>query len=204
MNNQRLLNIISIIAVPFFILGLLISLLFAWLFGNFDINIDPISDLGSINCSPFPIIMNGTFILTSIVLSFFFFKLYKVVNKNIRESSSKYRTLYHYSSYLGFLLIVIMLISLFITGIINVDISRDAHNICTIFVFIPLIFGEVIIGFLLIILNIVEKYISILMAFGHLSVSLLYFFIHTPLLEWFFFLILITWALPLSLKISKF
>jgi len=204
MDNQRLLNVFTIIAIPLFILGLLISLLYASLLGNFDINIHPISDLGSINCSPFPIFMNGTFILTSIVLSFFFFKLHTVVNKNIRESASKFKTLYHYSSNFGFLLISIMLISLFITGIINVDISRDVHNICTIFVFIPLIFGEIIIGSLLIVLKIVEKYISILMAFGHLSVSLLYFFIHTPLLEWFFFLILITWALPLSLKISKF
>ncbi|MFW9773716.1 MAG: hypothetical protein ACFFFB_23730 [Candidatus Heimdallarchaeota archaeon] len=204
MNNQRLLNFITIIAVPFFILGLIVSLLFASLFGNFDINIHPISDLGSINRSPFPVFMNGTLILTSIVLAFFFFKLYIIVKKNIRVSSSKFRILYHYSSYFGFLLIIIMLISLFITGIINVDISREFHNICTIFVFIPLIFGEIIIGALLFVLNIVKKYISILMAFGHLLVSLLYFFIHTPLLEWFFFLILITWALPLSLKISKF
>ncbi|MFX1498101.1 MAG: hypothetical protein ACFFBH_11285 [Promethearchaeota archaeon] len=203
MNNQRILNIFTIIAVPFFILGLIVSLLFATIFGNFDINKYPISDLGSINCSPFPIFMNATFIVTPIILTFFFFKLYLIVTKNIKVSFSKYKVLYHYSSELGFSLIGVMLVSLFITGIINVDLSRDLHNFCTIFVFIPLIFGELIIGSILLVLNIVKKWISILMAFGHLSVSLLYFFIQTTWLEWFFFLILLTWGIPLSLKIAK-
>jgi hypothetical protein len=202
--KDRLLNILTLIAVPFFIMGLMVSLLLAGLIGNFDIYKHPISDLGSINCSPLPFFMNGTFIVSPIILSFFFFKLFTVVDKSVKDSVSKYKRLYQFSSGLGFFLIGIMLISLFITGLINVDLSRDLHNICTMFVFIPLIFGELIIGSILIILDIVEKWISILMAFGHLSVSLLYFFIHTVLLEWFFFLILLSWALPLSLKISKF
>ena len=198
MRTQHLLNILTIVAIPFFISGLIISLFIASFFGSYNITTHPMSDLGSFARSPYPFLMNITLIASSIILIFYFFNLFKIVSK-----AAKKKNIYSYSCYLGFILIGIMIIALFITGVINVDISRDVHDICTIFVFVPLIFGELIIGLIIIALHIFEKYISVLMSFGHLTVSFLYFFVHTPLLEWVFFLILISWGIPLSIKIIQ-
>jgi len=198
MNWQRVINIFTLIAIPLFILGLVISLLFAIFLGDYRLHVNPISELGSILVTPYPFIMNGTFVLSSFFLSFYFFNLYKVV-----LNYSKDNKFYKKIANLGFFLISIMIISLIFAGMITVDMSRDLHNLSTVFVFVPLIFGEFIIGVLILRLKIFKRYISILMAFGHLIVSLLYFFVHTPMLEWMMFVILLSWGMPLSIEIIK-
>ncbi|MFW9937974.1 MAG: hypothetical protein ACFFD5_10015 [Candidatus Thorarchaeota archaeon] len=197
-NRQKIVNIFTLLAIPLFILGLVVSLIFATFLGNYRLHINPISELGSILVTPYPFIMNGTFVLSSFFLSFYFFNLYKVVIKY-----SQYSKFYKNIANLGFLLILIMIISLIFAGMITVDMSRGLHNLCTVFVFVPLIFGEFIIGVLILKLKIFKKYISILMAFGHLIVSLLYFFVHTPMLEWMMFVILLSWGMPLSIEMIK-
>lgn len=198
MNWQRVINIFTLIAIPLFILGLVISLLFAIFLGDYRLNVNPISELGSILVTPYPFIMNGTFVLSSFFLSFYFFNLYKVV-LNYSKDNKFYKKITNF----GFFLISIMIISLIFAGMITVDMSRDLHNLSTVFVFVPLIFGEFIIGVLILRLKIFKRYISILMAFGHLIVSLLYFFVHTPMLEWMMFVILLSWGMPLSIEIIK-
>lgn len=198
MNDKKLMNIFTLIAIPFFILGLLISMLVAYFFGTYNVNIHPISELGSTICTPYPIIMNATFILSAFFLSFYFFNLYKIVSEVTKNSR-----FYYSLSNLGFSLIMIMLIGLICSAIISVDISRDIHNLFTVLVFVPLLFGELIIGLVILKLNIFQRYLAIIMAFGHIIVSLLYFFVHTPLLEWLMFFILLMWGAPLSMKMFK-
>jgi len=198
MNNRKLMNVFTLIAIPFFILGLLISMLVAFFFGTYDLNINPISELGSTICTPYPIIMNVTFILSAFFLSFYFIKLYKIVSEVTKNSR-----FYSNFSNLGFSLILVMLIGLVCSAIISVDISRVIHNLFTIVVFVPLLFGELIIGLIILKLKIFQRYLAIIMAFGHIIVSLLYFFIHTPLLEWMMFFILLMWGAPLSIRMIK-
>jgi hypothetical protein len=198
MDTKRVINLFTLLAIPLFILGFLISMIFAVLLGNYNPNINPISELGSILVTPYPFIMNGTFLYSSFFLTFYFFNLYRYVSKH-----SKDNRFFNFVAKFGFFLIIIMLVSLIFAGVITVDMSRDLHNICTVFVFVPLIFGEFFIGVLIIKLKIFNKYISIIMAFGHIIVSLLYFFVHTPLLEWMMLFILLSWGLPLSIEMVK-
>jgi len=198
MNIQKLTNIFTLIAIPFFILGLVMSMIVAFFFGNFDINVNPMSELGSIITTPYPIIMNGTLILSSFFLSFYFYNLYIMVSKSARN----YKNINNLSK-IGFFLIIIMLVGLICSGIISVDISRDIHNLCTVIVFVPLLFGELTIGVIILKLKLFHKFLSGLMAFGHIIVSLLFFFVHTPLLEWLMFFILLPWGMPLSIKMIK-
>lgn len=198
MDYKRVINIFTLIAIPLFILGFFVSMIFAVFLGNYNPNINPISELGSILVTPYPFIMNLTFLYSSFFLSFYFYKLYKFVS-----NYSKDNRFFNFVANFGFLLIIIMLVSLIFAGVITVDMSRDLHNLCTVFVFVPLIFGEFFIGVLIFKLKIFKRYISILMSFGHLIVSLLYFFVHTPLLEWMMLVILLSWGLPLSIEMVK-
>jgi hypothetical protein len=180
------------------LLGLIIALIFAYLLGDYDIFFNTISELGSFNSTPFPIIMNGTFMISPIFLSFFFIKLFKIVFNYVREHK-KFRNLILFA----FSLFGIMNIAFFLTGIFNVDISRLYHNICASLVFVPLLVGQIIVGIVIFIQRIFNPYISILMIFGQALASILYFIIQSPLLEWIIFFVLLTWGVPLSIKMIK-
>ena len=192
------MNVLTILAIPLFLLGLIIALIFAYLLGNYNIFLNTISELGSFNATPFPIIMNGTFMISPIFLSFFFIKLFKIVFNYVREHKRLKNTIVFAFSLFG-----IMNIAFFLTGIFNVDISRLYHNICASFVFIPLLIGEVIVGIVILIQKIFHPYISVLMIFGQALASILYFIIQSPLLEWIIFFVLLTWGVPLSIKMVK-
>jgi len=196
--NNNIINIFTLIAIPFFLLGLIIALIPAFLTGNYNITSNSISELGSSVYTPYPMIMNITFMLSPILLSFFFFKLYKIISKFVKDHK-----IFNNLSILGFSLFGLMNIGFFFAGIFNVDFSRLLHNISTIFVFIPLLVGEIIIGIIILIHQIAHKYIAVLMIFGQLSVSFLYFILQTPLLEWIIFFVLLLWGLPLSIKIIR-
>jgi len=198
MTVNKVINIFTLIAIPFFLLGLIVALIPAFLTGNYNITSNSISELGSILYTPFPGIMNATFIISPIFLSFYFVKLFKIVYKYVKDHKT-----FNNLSIAGFSLFGIMNIGFFFAGIFNVDISRLLHNISTIFVFIPLLAAEIIIGSIILIHNITHKYIAVLMIFGQLFMSFLYFILQTPLLEWLIFFVLLLWGLPLSIKIIR-
>ncbi|MFX0058300.1 MAG: hypothetical protein ACFE8J_08380 [Candidatus Heimdallarchaeota archaeon] len=192
------MNVLTILAIPLFLLGLIIALIFAYLFGNYNIFLNTISELGSFNATPFPMIMNGTFMISPLFLSFFFIKLFKIVYNYVKEHKTIKNLIVFAFSLFG-----IMNIAFFLTGIFNVDISRLYHNICASFVFVPLLIGEIIVGIVIFIQRIFHPYISILMVFGQALTSILYFIIQSPLLEWIIFFVLLTWGVPLSIKMIK-
>jgi len=198
MKFTSVINIFTLIAIPFFLLGLIIALIPAFLAGNYNITSNSISELGSILYTPFPGIMNATFIISPIFLSFYFIKLFKIVYNYVKDHKT-----FSNLSIAGFSLFGIMNIGFFFAGIFNVDISRLLHNISTIFVFIPLLAAEIIVGIIILIHNIAHKYIAVLMIFGQLFMSFLYFILQTPLLEWLIFFVLLLWGLPLSIKIIR-
>ncbi|MFX1498100.1 MAG: hypothetical protein ACFFBH_11280 [Promethearchaeota archaeon] len=189
------MNIFTVLAIPLFLLGLIIALGFALNLGNYQILFNTISDLGSSIYTPYPLIIDGTFMLSPIFLSFYFFNLYSIVRKHV----GKHKVLYRLAN-AGFSFFIIMNIAFFFTGIFSVEVSVMYHNICTIFVFLPLLFGEIILGIVIFLKRLFPRWISILMMSGHLFVSMFYFIFQTPILEWVTFFVLLLWGVPLSVN----
>ena len=186
------------LAIPLFLLGLTIALVFAHLLGNYSIFFNTISELGSFSYTPFPVIINATFMISPFFLSFFFLKLFYTVRhhaKNDRHMNNL--------SIFGFSLFCLMNLAFIFVGIFNVDISMIIHLICTIFVFVPLIFGEIIMGVIILIKKIFHPYYPILMIFGHITVSMFYFLTQAPILEWIVFFVLMLWGIPLSFLLVR-
>jgi hypothetical protein len=192
------LNILSVLAIPLFLLGLTISIVIAYLLGNYNIFLNTISELGSFAYTPFPIIINLTFMISPIFLSFFFIKLFKVVKEHVKNHKH-----INNLSIFGFSLFSLMNIAFIFVGIFNVDISIIIHTICAIFVFVPLIFGEIIIGVVILIKKIFHPYFAIAMIFGHFTVSMFYFVTQAPILEWIVFFVLMLWGVPLSISMVR-
>jgi len=187
-----------VLAIPLFLLGLTIALVFAHLLGNYSIFFNTISELGSFSYTPFPVIINATFMISPFFLSFFFLKLFYTVRhhaKNDRHMNNL--------SIFGFSLFCLMNLAFIFVGIFNVDISMIIHLICTIFVFVPLIFGEIIMGVIILIKKIFHPYYPILMIFGHITVSMFYFLTQAPILEWIVFFVLMLWGIPLSFLLVR-
>lgn len=189
------MNIFTVLAIPLFLLGLIIALGFALNLGHYQILFNTISDLGSSIYTPYPLIIDGTFMLSPIFLSFYFFNLYSIVRKHV----GKHKVLYRLAN-AGFSFFIIMNIAFFFTGIFSVEVSVMYHNICTIFVFLPLLFGEIILGIVIFLKRLFPRWISILMMSGHLFVSMFYFIFQTPILEWVTFFVLLLWGVPLSVN----
>ena len=82
---MKYLNVLSVLAIPMFLLGLTIALVTASLLGNYSIFFDTISELGSYAHTPFPIIINATFMISPFFLSFFFLKLFKIVRHHVKN-----------------------------------------------------------------------------------------------------------------------
>jgi len=192
------MNILSVVAIPLFLLGLTISLIVAYILGNYSMFINTISELGSLNYTPYPIIINLTFMISPFFLSFFFLKLFNVIRDQVRNHKH-----FNNLAIAGFSLFCLMNLAFMLIGIFNVDFSLIIHLICSIFVFVPLIFGEIIMGVIILIKKIFHKYFAISMIFGHFTVSLLYFVTQSPILEWIVFFVLMLWGIPLSILMYK-
>ena len=106
-------------------------------------------------------------------------------------------------TYSGFFLFCLMNLAFIFVGVFNVDISLIIHTICTIFVFVPLIFGEIIMGVIILVKKVFHPYYPLLMIFGHISVSMFYFVTQAPVLEWIVFFVLMLWGIPLSILLVR-
>ena len=69
-------------------------------------------------------------------------------------------------------------------------------------VFLPLLFAEIILGFLIVRLKVFPKYLGYFMALGHISVAFLFPILPQALLEWCMFFVLLIWGIPLSIKFA--
>ena len=192
------MNLLSVAAIPMFLLGLTIALIIAYLLGNYNIFFNTISELGSFSHTPYPIIINATFMISPFFLSFFFLKLFNTVRHHTRDHKH-----INNLSIFGFSLFCLMNFAFIFVGVFNVDISIIIHTICTIFVFIPLIFGEIIMGVIILMKKIFHPYYPLLMIFGHISVSMFYFVTQAPILEWIVFFVLMLWGIPLSILLVR-
>ena len=95
-----------------------------------------------------------------------------------------------------------MTISFFFVGIFNIDISYIIHLAFAIMVFVPLLFAEIILGFLIVRLEVFSKFLGYFMALGHISVAFLFPILPQALLEWCMFFVLLVWGIPLSIKFA--
>ncbi len=195
---MKYLNVLSVLAIPMFLLGLAIALIIASLLGNFSIFFNTISELGSYAHTPYPIIINATFMISPFFLSFFFLKLFKIVRHHVKNDKHTNNL-----TTFGFSLFCLMNLAFIFVGIFNVDISLLIHLICTIIVFVPLIFGEIIMGAIILKKKIFHPYYPLAMIFGHFTVSMFYFVTQAPILEWIVFFVLMLWGIPLSILIVR-
>jgi len=181
-----------------FLLGLAISLIIAYLLGDYNIFFNTISELGSFAHTPYPIIINATFMISPFFLSFFFLKLFNTVRYHARDDKHMNNL-----SIFGFSLFCLMNLAFIFVGIFNVDISILIHTICTIVVFVPLIFGEILMGVIILIKKIFHPYYPLAMIFGHITISMFYFVTQAPVLEWIVFFVLMLWGIPLSIILVR-
>lgn len=191
--NKTILDVGSVIGIPLFLIGLIVSLFLAYDFGDYSILVNTISELGSIHYTGYPMAINITFMMSATFLSFFFIKLFKKIHHKAKE-----KRFHNFLSILGFALLEFMTVSFFFVGIFNVDISYFLHLTFAIMVFVPLLFAEIILGILILRLKVFPKYLGYLMTLGHISVALLFPILPQALLEWCMFFILLVWGIPLS------
>jgi uncharacterized membrane protein YiaA len=194
----KYLNVLSVLAIPLFLVGLTIALVTASLLGNYSIFFNTISELGSTSYTPYPIIINATFMISPFFLSFFFLKLFNTVRDHVKHD----RHINNLAIF-GFSLFCLMNLAFIFVGIFNVDISILIHTICTIIVFVPLIFGEIIMGAIILKKKLFHPYYPLAMIFGHFTVSMFYFVTQAPVLEWIVFFVLMLWGIPLSILIVR-
>ena len=181
-------------------LGLLISLILGIRYGNYSFLFNTISELGSIQFTPFPEAINLTFIITSLLLGTFYYVFYRKIHSNVNHSDYHERL-----CKFGFIMFVLSNISFFFVGIFSVDVSYIIHISFAATVFISLLLGEIIFGYLIIKFNIFNKIIGFSMIFLHLFVCVLIpiFPAATSILEWCMFFVLIIWGIPVSIIIRK-
>jgi hypothetical protein len=189
-----------VLAIPVFVLGLIIAVIFATLFGSYRFGIDQISDLGSIEFTPFPYIMNLTFIIAPAFLFCFFTCLFHGVYKVTKKRRLKIAPTGTIISYVFFL---ITTVAFFFSGIFSLDVSYVLHRIFTILSFVPLLFGEFIIGYQIIRHRVYHIIFGLSILFGHLSMALLYMVFPSGFMEWMMFFVLLLWGVPLSFIIYK-
>lgn len=203
MKLQKLTDIITLIAIPFFISGLILALILGAVFGTYDIRYHVWSELGSINYTPFPWIINGTFIISSFLLIFYFYNLYQLVARSVK--GYRYATILNKFS---LFLFGVMLFGLFCSGVFTREFSWDLHNFFSIITFVPLIAAEFIVGLIMFKHRIVHVSIALIMAFSHVAVSILYpVFQSIPTIqtmyEWIGLFMLLSWGVPLSIAIVR-
>ena len=193
--NKTFVNILSVIGIPVFLLGLVVSLILAYTFGNYSMLINTISELGSIHYTEYPMAINITFMVSALFLSFFFIKLFRKIHHKAKK-----KRMHNFLAIFGFSLLELMTGSFFLVGIFNVDLSYILHISFAITVFVSLLFAEIIFGFLILRLKVFSKHFGYLMMLGHISVALLFPLMPEALLEWCMFFVLLLWGIPLSLK----
>jgi len=193
--NKTFVSILSVIGIPLFLLGLIVSLILAYSFGNYSMLFNTISELGSIHYTEYPMAINITFMVSASFLSFFFIKLFR----KIHHKAKNYRV-YNFLAIFGFSLLELMTGSFFLVGIFNVDLSYILHISFAITVFVSLLFAEIIFGYLILRLKVFSKHFGYLMMLGHISVALLFPLMPEAVLEWSMFFVLLLWGIPLSLK----
>lgn len=191
---------IAVIPIPLFMLGLLISLVLGIHYGDYSFLFNTISELGSIHFTPFPEAINVTFIITSLLLGIFYYVFFQKIYSNV-GSSNYHKGLCRF----GFTMFIISNISFFFVGIFSVDVSYLFHIGFAATVFISLLIGEIIFGYLVVKFQIFNKIIGLSMIFLHLFVCLLIpiFPAATSILEWCMFFVLIVWGVPVSIALKK-
>lgn len=197
---NRLCGIIALIPIPFFMLGLLTSSLFGVYLGDYTVLLNTISELGSLEFTPFPEAINLTFMITAFLLITFFYVLFRKIYSKTRDSKKdKNLTL------IGFGLFMLLIFCFFFVGIFSVDINHLVHLVFATTLFISLLTGEIVFGYLIIKYRVFKRFFGIAMISFHIIISIFFpiFPEASPILEWCVFFVLLIWGLPLSFHLRK-
>jgi hypothetical protein len=197
---NNLFGKLALFSIPFFMIGLSISLFFGIYLGDYTILLNTISELGSLEFTPFPEAINLTFIITSLLLITFFYVLFKKIYAKVKFSKKD-----KYLTQLGFGMFILLIICFFFIGIFSVDRSIIFHLIFAATLFISLLVGEIIFGYMIIKYHIFKRIIGVAMISFHIIISILFpiFPEATSILEWMVFFILLLWGFPLSFYLRK-
>jgi len=197
---NKLCGRLALIPIPFFMLGLLTSSLFGVYLGDYTVLLNTISELGSLEFTPFPEAINLTFIITALFLTTFFYVLFRKIYSKTKDTKRA-----RYLTYIGFGMFMLLIFCFFFVGIFSVDVNLSAHLGFATTLFISLLTGEFIFGYLIIRYRVFKRYFGIAMISFHIIISIFFpiFPDATSILEWVVFFILLIWGLPLSFHLRK-
>jgi hypothetical membrane protein len=174
-----------------------------------------ISDLGSINHTPAPILYDIACIIAgfmTIPLTFYMEKLLAPLPGETQLKEHHHSRLrYRLSSY-AFLFSLIGNLGYIGVGIFSEDrdfeglsiLGMGPHSFMSYLAFGGFTFGAFFMGWLIVLYNTnIPKSLGIYGIFGPLTVAILNLIESTPLLEWFLLFSILIWVIPLSLIVLK-
>ena len=219
--NPTLVKLSIYSSILTFLPGLFIAVLIASIFGPVGYNIidNYISDLGSINYTPAPFILDIITILTSIFLLPMFFYLlivetsgttHVICNKNVSPLKRFHHLGINIHATIGFISFLFGMIGLFGVGLFSEDRTTELnlHFIFSVIVFAGLAFGALFSGITIIFRNrIFSRLLGIYMAIVPFTVSILFLFppegVTKPFMEWMMLFSAIGWMISIAVFILR-
>jgi len=191
---DEIIKFLGTLAIPVFGLGVSIALIIAILSGTYNILNNAISELGTKGCTPFPIIFNLTFMISSFLFFFFFIACGQIAYEAFPAKRNWV--------IIATILLLISAIGIFFVGLYNLDKDPVKHTIAAVITFTALGVGE----FIMAILQSGSEKNGIqttILIITFVVLGTLFAIFRSPILEWAFFGALLYWGFPLVVKIFR-
>jgi len=185
-----LVKFLSMFALPILLLGIIVSLIIATIFGDYNMLHNTISELGVTKCTPLPQIFNYSFMISS----FFFIFFYLYCGKIALESFPNKHAVIIATS-----LLLISAVGMFFIGFFDIEKNDTVHHISALITFTTLGIGELIMA-IMTSKNIGNPIQMIILVVVFCGVAGLFIIFPSPLLEWLFFAVLICWGFPMIIR----
>ena len=217
LTKPKLVKISIIINLIVFLPGLFLCVIIALVYGSQGYTIwdNFISDLGSINYTPFPNLFNVIIMVSSILIIPAYLYNFKYLTKNTRnivfnsqEKSIRrgFHIIIYVNAFSGLILLIIGSIGMFGIGIFSEDRTTQfhLHFYFSVLVFVGLIFGSMFVGISILLNKVIcPRYVGFYMIFGPFLAG--YLFVNPPniliepFLEWMMLLSFQIWLVPAAI-----
>ena len=217
LTKKEIVKISIIIDLILFLPGLFLCVIIAMVYGaqGYTIWANFISDLGSFNYTPLPILFDVILMITSVLIIPAFLYNYKYLTKNTKiivynPQEKPIRKIFHIIIYInalsGLILLLIGSIGMFGIGIFSEDRTTqfNLHFYFSILVFVGLIFGSMFVGVAIVLNKVIcPRYLGLYMIFGPFITGYLYFnppfMLTEPFLEWMMLFSFQIWLIPAAI-----
>ena len=217
LTKEELVKISIIINLILFAPGLFLCVIIAMVYGVQGYNIwdNFISDLGSFNYTPIPILFDVIIMITSVLIIPAFLYNYKYLTKSagiivFNSQEKSMRRVLHIIIYVnalsGLILLLIGSIGMFGIGIFSEDRTTqfNLHFYFSLLVFVGLIFGAMFVGVAILLNKVIcPRYLGLYMIFIPFFTGYLYFNpplnLTEPFLEWMMLFSFQIWLIPAAI-----